>query len=128
MEWNVNEHPSRPILTDPRRHMRDYQGFMSGVHLAGLATIVGVTFFTLAFCTSAGLGAAGLVALIEIAVGLYFARRRPKVSWQAEVANVFATTGAESGHEIVDGLLVRADGASAAARDPEPATATALAR
>ena len=44
---------------------------------ATLAVVAGVAFLTLWFCTAAGFGSALLVAIIIVALGVFFLRERP---------------------------------------------------
>ncbi|NEU14906.1 aa3-type cytochrome c oxidase subunit IV [Methylobacterium sp. BTF04] len=81
-------------------HRRDYHDFMIVLRYITLSTVVSLSFLTLMFCTAAGWGTASFVALLELGMGLYFARERAGGSWQADVASLLITTDVESGDEI----------------------------
>ena len=89
-------------------HLRSYHDFDVILRYVALATLVTVSFLILMFCTSAGWGAALFVAVVEITLGLYFAKDRSGGSWQAKAANLVITTEVESGHEMIDGVEVDA--------------------
>ena len=89
---------------DTRQQLRTYHGFLIGLRYMVLHLIVVISFLVLAFCTGAGVPGGAFVALILLAVGLYFAKDRKKVTWTSQAATLVMTTAAEAGHPVEDQL------------------------
>jgi hypothetical protein len=54
-----------------------FKSVMTASKWSSLAIVVGVAFFTLWFCTTAGFGTALLTAIVLLAVGIFALRSRP---------------------------------------------------
>jgi len=83
---------------DATEQRRTYHAFLIALRYIVLATVVVVSFFTLPLAGGASWLQALAVALICLAVGLYFAKDRRKMSRASEVATLFISTAADSGH------------------------------
>jgi hypothetical protein len=89
-------HPYTANVID--QSLRTYHGVLVGLRYVVLHFIVVASFLTLAFCTPAGLLGGGVVAAIELWLGLILAKDRKQPTWLSEFATLFITTSAESGH------------------------------
>jgi hypothetical protein len=107
------DHP----VQDVSQQLKTYRGFLMGLRYVVLNFMVVASFLILAFCTGAGFWGGAFVAFVVLAIGLFFARDRKKLSWESEFGALFISTSAESGHEIED--MVRAEGGHVPG-DPPP--------
>jgi hypothetical protein len=105
---------------DLTQSLRTYHGFLVALRYVVLAHIVVASFLLLAFAGPLSIGGALFVGLIELIVGLYFARDRKKVGWQSTFSSLFISTGADSAHEVEDLAAERA-ATSRANTPPRPA-------
>jgi hypothetical protein len=104
---------------DATQQLRTYHGVLIGIRYVVLHFIVIVSFLVLALATPVGWIGAFVIAAIELAVGLWFAKDRKEVSWPSEFATLFITTSAESGHPVEDQIAEEARAAQAQARWPQ---------
>lgn len=74
---------------------RTYHHVLIAIRYVVLAHIVVGTFLVLAFCTRAGFWGGLFAALIELWIGLYFAKDGHRHAWPSEVATLFISTGGE---------------------------------
>ncbi len=98
MNVNINNHHKSLIAAEISEQARTYHGLTISTRYIALAMAAALSFLILTYCTAAGAGAGLCVMALEVAVGLYFAKDRPRGSWQAEAVSVFVTTDIESGH------------------------------
>ena len=95
----VDEQPHiAPKLADK---LTTYHHFLVGARYVVLAFAVVLSFLLLTFC-GGGLGAGLFVAVVELALGLYFARDRKQLSWVSEAATLVMSTSAEHPHPVED--------------------------
>jgi hypothetical protein len=95
----VEERPYiAPKLADK---LTTYHRFLLGARYVVLAFAVILSFLILTFC-GAGFGAGLFVAVVELGVGLYFAKDRKKLSWASEAATLVMSTSAEHPHPVED--------------------------
>jgi hypothetical protein len=86
-----------PLRPAPPQQLRTYHGFLIALRYIVLAHIVGGTFLILTFCTATPWPGAFVIALVELIIGLWFARDRQTVGAASEMATLVMTTAAESG-------------------------------
>jgi hypothetical protein len=81
-----------------REKLTTYHHLLIALRYVVLAHVVVGSFLVLAFCTSAGIFAAIVIAALELAVGLALAKDRKRPNWMSEAATLFISTSADSGH------------------------------
>ena len=104
MATQTIENHSRHGSVELEQQIRTYHSFMVGLRYIMLALIVSITFLILAYGSDAGWGVGLFVAIVELAVGLYFAADRDKIGWSSVFGGLFISTAAESGQSIEDRL------------------------
>ncbi len=84
-------HPGRLDVSD--KYVM-FHRFLVSMRYIVLACVVMISFLVIAFC-GGNWATAIVVAVIELAVGLYFARDRKRVTWASEAGALFTSTAAE---------------------------------
>lgn len=78
-----------------------YHHFLVALRYVAIAIFVTLSFLVLAFC-GFGIGQGLVVALIELALGLWLARDRPRIGLASEFGALFMSTAAEHPHPVED--------------------------
>jgi hypothetical protein len=87
---------------DVSEQLKTYHSFMIVLRYIVLTTVVSISLLTILFCTSLGWGGGICVAIVELAIGIYFAKERKGNSWQTQVAELIASTEGESGQPAIN--------------------------
>ena len=98
---------------DVSEQRRTYHAFLIVARYVVLAHIVVGSFFVLTLAGGASWLQGLVVALICLVVGLYFAKDRDHMSRASEVATLFTSTAADSGHTDEAGRMGEILGESA---------------
>ena len=120
MPARTTDAPFIPGAMDAQEQLRTYHGFNLSLRYITLAVVVVLSLLVVGLCAPGGWSAGLLVAAVELAVGLYFARNRAGTTWQGEVAGLLVSTDMDSGLHALDGAGVLGEPAALAAERPVP--------
>ena len=118
MPARTTDAPFIPGAMDAQEQLRTYHGFNLSLRYITLAVVVVLSLLVVGLCAPGGWSAGLLVAAVELAIGLYFARDRTGTTWQGEVAGLLVSTDMDSGLHALDGAGGPGEPAALAAERP----------